>query len=111
MSEPDRSRWEIAADFTRIDPADRRNERRDYRDRNENREDCQSHMSTSAAAPVEIVVHRQHLPTRETTQLRGAGSVRASRGHKDRPQAVHVLPGFQDGALQPQTYTRCHRQP
>src|SRR6202165_5846567 len=51
-------------------------------------------ISTSAAAPVEIVVHRQHLPTRETTQLRGAGSVGASRGHKDRPRAALVLPGF-----------------
>ena len=41
---------------------DRRSERRDYRNSNDNCEDRQSRMSTSPAAPVEIVVHREHLP-------------------------------------------------
>jgi hypothetical protein len=55
---------------------DRRSERRDYRNRDDNCENFQSCKSTSSAASVEIVVHRQHLPTLESTQLRVAGSAK-----------------------------------
>src|SRR3979411_2770328 len=55
---------------------DRPSERRDYRNRDDNCENFKSRKSTSSAAPVEIVVHRQHLPRLESTQLRVAGSAR-----------------------------------
>src|ERR1700686_1969572 len=81
---------------------DRRSERRDYRNRNDSCEDCQRHMRTPPVAPVEIVVHGQHLPKHESTQLPGAGSARvpilspdpispSSRGRsQDRPQAASL---------------------
>ena len=62
MGQPDCSRWHVAAGLSGIDTLDRRDERRDDRDRNGNREDRQGHMNGSSAAPVEIVVHGQHLP-------------------------------------------------
>jgi hypothetical protein len=62
MSQPNRSRWQIAAGLSRIDTMDRRSERRDYGNRNDSCEDRQSHMRTPSVAPVEIVVHGQHLP-------------------------------------------------
>src|ERR1700737_130935 len=95
---------------------DRRSECRDYRNRDDNCENFQSDMGTSSAAPVEIVVHGQHLQGPESTQLRGAGSARVrspssdlisplSRGHKDLPRTVLVMAHFRGGWLQPQTYT------
>jgi hypothetical protein len=60
-SQPRRSRWHIAAGQSRIDAMDRRGERRDYRNRKDSCEDRQSHMRVPSVAPVEIVVHGQHL--------------------------------------------------
>src|SRR5260370_22235670 len=74
MGQPGGSRWQIAAGLSRIDTMDGRSERRDYRNRNDSRENRQSHMRTPPVAPVEIVVHGQHLPKHESTQLRRAGS-------------------------------------
>jgi hypothetical protein len=101
MGQPDRSRRRIAAGRSRIDTVDGRSERRDDRNRRDNCEDFQSDMGTSSAAPVEIVVHGQHLPRPESTQARHAGSIRVSpptsdlippspRGHKDRSGGLHV---------------------
>ena len=66
-SQPRRSRWHIAAGQSRIDTMDRRGERCDYRDRKDSGEDRQTHMRTPPAAPVEIVVHGQHLLEGEST--------------------------------------------
>jgi hypothetical protein len=62
MSQPNRSRRQIAADLSRIDTMDRRGERRDDRSCNDNCEDGQGRVSASSVIPVEIVVHGQHLP-------------------------------------------------
>ena len=61
MSQPNRSRWQVAAGLSRIDATDRRNKGRDDRNRDDNRENCQCHLSASSDVPVEIVVHRRHL--------------------------------------------------
>jgi hypothetical protein len=66
-SQPRRSRWRIAAGQSRIDTMDRRGERRDYCDRQDSCEDRQTHMGTPSVAPVEIVVHGQHLLEGEST--------------------------------------------
>jgi hypothetical protein len=67
-SQPCRSRWHIVAGQSRIDAMDRRGERRDYRNRKDSCEDRQSHMRMPSVAPVEIVVHGQHLLELESTQ-------------------------------------------
>src|SRR5260370_17725466 len=46
----------------------------EYSTGKDSRKNRQSHMRTPPVAPVEIVVHGQHLPKHESTQLRGAGS-------------------------------------
>jgi hypothetical protein len=86
-SQPSRSRWQIAAGLSGIDTMDRRSERRDYRNRNDGSEYDQSHMRTPPVAPVEIVVHGQHLRERGSTQLPRAGSGRSSDG-PDAPTAT-----------------------
>ena len=67
MGQSNRSRRQIAADLSRIDMVDRGRERRDDRDRNGNGEDCQGYMRTPSVAPVEIVVHAQHLQRPDST--------------------------------------------
>jgi hypothetical protein len=62
MGQPGGSRWQIAAGLSRIDTMDGRSERRDYRNRNDSRENRQSHMRTPPVAPVEIVVHDNTFP-------------------------------------------------
>jgi hypothetical protein len=49
---------------------DRRRERRDDRSRNNNGEDRQNEMRAPLIAPIEIVVHGQHLPRPEAAELR-----------------------------------------
>jgi hypothetical protein len=62
MGQSNRSRRQVASNSSCIDAMDRRHERRDDPDRNDGCEDRQSHMRAPLAAPVEIVVHGQHLP-------------------------------------------------
>jgi hypothetical protein len=61
MGEPNRSRRQVAGSASGIDAMDRRNEGRNDPDSNDGCEDCQGHMRAPLAAPVEIVVHGQHL--------------------------------------------------
>jgi hypothetical protein len=101
MGQPDRSRRQIAAGRSRVDTVDGRGECRDDRNCGDNCEDFQSDMGTSSVAPVEIVVHGQHLPRPESTQAQEAGSTRvspptsdpispSSRGHRDRSGGLYV---------------------
>ena len=73
-SQPSRSRWQIAAGLSDIDTMDGRGECSDYRNRKDSCEDRQSHMRTPSVAPVEIVVHGQHLLEHESTQPLETGS-------------------------------------
>ena len=81
-SQPCRSRWHIATGQSRIDAMDRRGERRDYRNRKDSCEDRQSHMRMPSVAPVEIVVHGQHLLELESTQPPRAGSAKRGIGNR-----------------------------
>jgi hypothetical protein len=70
MRQPDRAWWQIAAGLSCIDTMDRRRERRDDRNRNDNGEDRQNEMRAPLIAPIEIVVHGQHLPRPEAAEFR-----------------------------------------
>jgi hypothetical protein len=68
MGQPDRPRWQIAAGLSGIDTMDSRSECCNYCGHNDNREDCQR---ASLVAPIEIVVHKQHLPKPESADCVG----------------------------------------
>ncbi len=105
-SQPSGSRWQIAAGLSGIDAMDGRGECSDYRNRKDSCEDRQSHMRTPSVAPVEIVVHGQHLLEHESTQPLGAGSPAAA------VVSDLVLASISRGQgrrVQPQTDTRRQR--
>jgi hypothetical protein len=76
--QPDRAWRQIAAGLSGIDTMDGRSERCNDHGRNDNGEDCQSRMGTPLVAPIEIVVHQQHLPRPESAECVG-GSAGVSR--------------------------------
>jgi hypothetical protein len=85
-SQPRRSRWHIAARQSRIDAMDRRGERRNYRNRKDSCEDRQSHMRMPSVAPVEIVVHGQHLLEPESTHPPPSRFLKAELGTASLPR-------------------------
>jgi hypothetical protein len=91
-SQPCRSRWHIVAGQSRIDAMDRRGERRDYRNR---KNSCKDRQSAPPVAPVEIVVHGQHLLEQGSTQPFGTGSAKRGAGMRS-PRHGHY--GKQEAA-------------